>query len=170
MSSPRVAVRRLAVAVAFVSLLVVVPARADDGRETAEPSSPAAALSITEAALAQAVAASAPTQSKPRSSSSTTAAMLSLYAVTVALQMLDAHSTMSALGRGAREANPLMKDIAANKAAMFGVKAAVAGTTILAMHKVSKKNRVAAIITGIAINSAYAVVVAHNYRVGRGLK
>src|SRR5262245_44384605 len=53
-----------------------------------------------------------------------------LYASTIVLQALDAHSTMSAIRNGAHEANPLMQGVAKNDGAMLAVKAGVAAGTI----------------------------------------
>jgi hypothetical protein len=84
------------------------------------------------------------------------------------MQMLDVHSTLSAFRAGAVEANPLMEGVTRNRAAFFAVKAAVATSTVLAARQLSKRNKVAAIVTLVAINSAYAMVVNHNYQVARG--
>ena len=94
----------------------------------------------------------------------------SLLVSTVVLQALDVHSTYRALDRGAVEANPLMAGVTGNKAAFLATKAAVATATVLAARHMGKRNKVAAIATLIAINSAYAFVVDHNYRVARGLR
>jgi hypothetical protein len=91
--------------------------------------------------------------------------MTSLYASTAVMQALDVHSTMRALDRGAVEANPLMTGVTGNKAAFMALKAGVAVSTVVAASHMSKRNKVAAILTLVAINSAYAVVVHHNYRV-----
>jgi hypothetical protein len=129
-------------------------------------------LSITEAALAKVRTAAPTTPSRvtPNVETEGGASLLPLHAATVALQLLDAHSTMTAMKYGGVEANPLMKDVASNRTALFGVKAAVATTTILATHHVGKRNRLAAVLTGIAINAAYAAIVAHNYRIANQLK
>lgn len=94
----------------------------------------------------------------------------SLLVSTVVMQALDVHSTYSALGRGAVEANPVMAGLAGNKAAFVATKAALATATVLAARHVGKRNKVAAIATLVAINSAYAFVVDHNYRVARSLR
>jgi hypothetical protein len=94
----------------------------------------------------------------------------SLLVSTVVMQALDVHSTYSALGRGAVEANPVMAGLAGNKAAFVATKAALATATVLAARHVGKRNKVAAIATLVAINSAYAFVVDHNYRVARNLR
>jgi hypothetical protein len=96
--------------------------------------------------------------------------MTSLYASTVVMQALDVHSTMSAFGAGATEANPLMEGVTKNRAMFMAVKAGVAASTILAARQLSKRNKVAAVATLVAINSAYAMVVSHNYRVARSVK
>ena len=93
------------------------------------------------------------------------ATLKSLYASTAIMQGLDVHSTMAVLKHGGGEANPLMGGLVKNKAAFIGVKAAVAAGTILAARQIGKRNKVAAIVTLVAINSAYAFVVQHNYRV-----
>ncbi len=98
------------------------------------------------------------------------ALMMSLYASTAALQMLDVHSTLSAFDHGATEGNPLMAGVAQNKVAFVAMKAGVAAGTILATHNMAKRNKVAAIATLVAINSAYAFVVHHNYKVAHGAR
>jgi len=82
-----------------------------------------------------------------------------------ALQALDLHSTFRALGTGARESNPVLGGFANNKAAMIGVKAATTVGTVYLVRKFGVKNRVASTILMAAANSAYAIIVAHNYRV-----
>ncbi len=94
----------------------------------------------------------------------------SLLVSTVVMQALDVHSTYRALGQGAVEANPLMAGLAGNKAAFMATKTAVATATVLAARQMGKRNKVAAIATLVAINSAYAAVVDHNYRVARRLR
>ena len=94
----------------------------------------------------------------------------SLYASTAVMQALDVHSTLSALGNGGVEANPMMSGLTRNKAAFIAVKAAVATSTILATRQIAKRNKVAAVVTLVAINSVYAIVASHNYRVANSLK
>ena len=92
----------------------------------------------------------------------------SLYASTAVMQALDVHSTLRAFKAGAVEANPLMADIARNRGAFVAVKAAVATSTILAARQIAKRSKVAAVVTMVAVNSAYAMIVRHNYNVSRG--
>ena len=98
------------------------------------------------------------------------AVMGSLYASTAVMQALDIHSTLKGLDRGATEGNPLMAGLTSNKAAFIATKVGVAAGTILAARHVAKKNKVAATLTLIALNSAYAVVVSHNYRIAGNLR
>lgn len=93
------------------------------------------------------------------------AVMGSLYASTAVMQALDIHSTLKGLDRGATEGNPLMAGITSNKAAFIATKVGVAAGTILAARHVAKKNKVAAALTLVALNSAYAFVVSHNYKI-----
>jgi hypothetical protein len=106
----------------------------------------------------------------PAPGAESSAALKSLYASTIITQALDVHSTMAVVNRGGAEANPFMAGLVNNKAAFIGVKAAVAATTILAARKISKRSKTAAIVTLVAVNSAYALVISHNYRVARSLQ
>ncbi len=91
--------------------------------------------------------------------------MRSLYVTTAVMQALDVHSTLSALNNGAIEANPLMTQVSRNKAMFIALKAGVAVSTVMAARNMSKRNKFAAVATLVAINSAYAMVIRHNYKV-----
>ena len=93
-----------------------------------------------------------------------------LYAVTVLTQVLDAHSTMTALGRGGREMNPLMQGVASNRGALLAVKMGAAAGTVFVAEKLWRRNRVAAIALMVAVNAATAGIAAHNYSVASGLR
>jgi hypothetical protein len=80
------------------------------------------------------------------------------------LQVLDTHSTSRAIKSGAVEANPMMKGIAGNEAAMLAVKAAGTAGVIFASEKIWKRNKTAAVIFMIATNAGMAWVVQNNYR------
>jgi hypothetical protein len=95
------------------------------------------------------------------------AALMPLYGSLVALQGLDIHSTRSALGSGASEANPAMRPVVRNSAAFVAVKAGATAGVIWASEKLWKKNRKAAVIFASVVNVAMAAVVANNYRVSR---
>ena len=93
-----------------------------------------------------------------------------LYASSVALQALDAHSTLTALKHGAREANPMMQGVAGNPTALIAVKAGAAVGTIYFAEKLWRRNRVAAVALMTAVNGVSAIVVAHNYKVASRLR
>lgn len=106
------------------------------------------------------VALAGPTQQRPR-------ALVPLYFSFGILQVLDTHSTSRALGHGAVEANPLMKDVVGNTAAFVAVKAAGTAGLIHVSERIWRKNRTAAAILMLATNSAMVGVVQHNYRAAR---
>jgi len=91
-------------------------------------------------------------------------ALFPLYVSFGTLQILDTHSTSRAIDSGAVEANPMMKGLAGNEAAMLAVKAAGTAGVIFASEKIWKKNRAAALIFMIATNAGMAWVVQNNYR------
>ena len=95
---------------------------------------------------------------------------MALHVLTAGLRVADAHSTLSGLKTGAVEANPLMSPVAKNGPALVAMKAGVAAGVIYATERMSRGNRVAAVLTAIAINGTYAMVVAHNYRLARSLR
>ena len=93
--------------------------------------------------------------------------LMPLYVSFATLQALDVHSTTRALNAGAVEGNPVMRGVANQPGALIAVKAGGAASTIWLTNKLSKRNKTAAIVVMAAVNSAYAMVVAHNYRAGR---
>jgi len=93
-----------------------------------------------------------------------------LYATTAVTQALDAHSTMTALSRGAREANPVMQGVAGNGGALVAVKAGIAAGSIFVAEKMWRRNRAGAIATMVALNVVTAAVAAHNYRVASQMR
>jgi Domain of unknown function (DUF5658) len=95
--------------------------------------------------------------------------MMSLYASTALTQALDAHSTMRALDAGAVEVNPVMSYFSRHRPAFVGMKAGAAAGMVYVGHRLAKRSKTRAAITLIAINSAYAAIVAHNYRVANSL-
>jgi hypothetical protein len=68
------------------------------------------------------------------------------------------------LNAGAVEGNPLLRSVAHQPAALIAVKAGGAASTMWLSHKLAKRNKTGAFILMTAVNSAYAMVVAHNYR------
>ena len=92
----------------------------------------------------------------------------SLYASTIVLQGLDIHSTLSAINQGGVEANPMVSPMTSHPVAFVAMKSAVTATTLIAAHHIAGHNKMAAIAMLVGVNSAYAFVVAHNYRVASG--
>lgn len=158
--------RRLAVVLSFVitGLAGAAPVSAQERTpldlSTAMAAAPQAALAADQRV----------TFESPLRRSGPSPLMTSLYASTVVMQALDVHSTLLALDRGAVEANPLMSGATRNKAAFIAIKAGVAFSSVMAARNMSKRNKVAAVLTLVAINSAYAMIVNHNYRVARGMR
>ena len=91
----------------------------------------------------------------------------SMYVSFAALQIMDAVSTRKALNSGGTEANPAMAGLARNTAAFYAVKAGTAAATTYFAERLSKNHPRAATIMMAVLNTAYAAVVAHNYRVAR---
>jgi hypothetical protein len=91
----------------------------------------------------------------------------SMYVSFAALQIMDGISTRKALSGGATEANPMMSGIAKNSAALFAIKAGTAAATTFFAERIARKNPTAATIMMAVLNTAYVVIVAHNYRVAR---
>jgi hypothetical protein len=93
-----------------------------------------------------------------------------LHVSTVVLQALDVHSTLTALDAGAAEANPMMAGLVEHPVGYVALKAGLTAGVIYASHRLARRHPVRAFLITAAVNVAYAVVVAHNYRVLSGLK
>jgi hypothetical protein len=94
----------------------------------------------------------------------------SLYVSFATLQGLDAHSTILALSRGARESNVIVAPFADNRPALIALKAGTAAGVLYMTDRVARQNKLAGIVIMAAANSAYAMVVANNYRVASRLR
>ena len=90
-----------------------------------------------------------------------------MYVSFAALQVMDAMSTSKALSAGATEANPAMAGIAKNRTALFAVKAGTAVATTFLVERIAKNHPRRAMIVMAVLNTAYAGIVMHNYRVAR---
>ena len=113
---------------------------------------------------AQAAAADA-TPSQPRPP-----ALMPLYLSFAALQMFDVHSTVLAVNRGAHELNPLIRSIDADPVALTAFKLGTTAATIALSEKLWRShNRTAAVMSMIAVNTAYAFIVTNNYRTANRL-
>ena len=91
--------------------------------------------------------------------------LLPLYVSYGVLQALDVHSTTRALNRGGVESNPMMASVAGRPLAMSVLKAGGAAATIVLADRLRKRSRVGAVLLMAGVNSAYVMVVAHNYRI-----
>lgn len=161
--------RRLFSVVALAVALIPGAARVAHAQERASLDvSAAVSNAITPSVIA---ASDVPVQAfRPLGAPKRSSLMTALYASTFTMQALDVHSTLKAFGAGAVEANPLMTDVTKNKIAFVALKAGIATSTVLAAHNMARTNKIAAVMTLVAINSAYAMIVDHNYRVARNLR
>ena len=92
-----------------------------------------------------------------------------LQAGMVALQAMDIVSTRQALSRpGAYEANAAFGSANPSMGATIALKAGATASIILLTNRIAKTNRVAAIVTMVALNSAYATISAHNFAIAHG--
>ena len=96
-------------------------------------------------------------------------ALVPLYASFGALQGLDVHSTLRAIDRGGREANQFMAPMTERPAVFMAIKAGSTAGILYLTERVRRRSPTAAIVMMTAFNSAYAVVVANNYRIGNRL-
>jgi len=102
---------------------------------------------------------------QPAAAEKRPALLLPLYVSFGALQVLDAHSTLRATTHGAREANPMIGALLDKPNAFVAAKIGVAVSTVIVTERLWKQNRTAAVLTMIALNGAYAAIVAHNYAI-----
>ena len=93
--------------------------------------------------------------------------LVPLYLSYATLQVLDIHSTLGALDRGAVEANPVMKSFTSSPVGLVAVKAASTAGVLYTTERLWKKNPAAAVVFMVAANSAMAWVVNNNYRAAR---
>ena len=99
------------------------------------------------------------------------AALPVLYGVLAGLQAYDGWSTVSAVNRGAVEANPAMAGVATNPGAMWALKVGATSASIFAAETLWRRHRrVEAIATMVAVNGMMAVVATRNASVMQGLK
>jgi hypothetical protein len=159
--------RRIALAVLFSTVFAAQAARAHDAAipvektiaddAVTEPMAPATATDV--AAAPQTL-----TLIAPKSGSlSGHAALVSLHVGFAAFQAYDVYSTTTAIGRGAIEANPLMRNSVRSRAAFIGIKAATTAGSIFAAERLWRDHhRVGAIALMAVSNGMMAIVAAHN--------
>jgi hypothetical protein len=130
------------------------------------------ATALPSAAIAQSFAlihpspATAPASAAAPVPAKRPAALLPLYVSFTALQFADVYSTLSALDAGGREGNPVFAGLR-SPAGMLAVKAGLALGTTYAVERLRRRSPRTAVVLMIALNSAYAGIVAHNYAVAR---
>ena len=146
-------IRTIAAAVATLTFSAL-PASAADAADAASAAAPAIVVPArVERALAR------------------PAVLPALYVGYAALQAYDVYSTRQALGRGAREANPLMQGVVGNQGAFVALKAGVAAGTILAAERLWKHDKKAAAIgVMVASNVVATMVASRNARTLRQLR
>ena len=87
-----------------------------------------------------------------------------LYISFAALQALDVHATLRGFGEGGAEANPAMKPLMGQPAAFIAAKVAATAATLYISERLWRRHRVGAVVLMLAVNGAYGVIVASNYR------
>ncbi len=91
------------------------------------------------------------------------APLVPLYLSFAGLQSLDAITTLRALDDGHQERNPVVGWLAQHPGALVAAKAGVAAGTVFLSERLWKKNRTAAVVLMVALNGAYAAIVAKNH-------
>lgn len=74
---------------------------------------------------------------------------------------------MTAIDRGAREANPVVARLLNSPPALVAVKAGSTVAVVYATERLWKRHRVAAVLLMAGLNAGYAGVIARNYSVSR---
>jgi hypothetical protein len=162
--------RRLLIA-AILGVVVSTPTFAADANEVQPLARAVAPASIAAAATATAVSPDRDFVSRAPLEYGRPSTLPALYATSAALQGYDAYSTLRALKNGGREANPLMKGVVNNPAALVAMKAGVTTASIMAAERLWKgQHRVGAIGVMVASNLMMGIVAAHNSRVLSSLK
>ena len=151
---------RTCVALVFATLLVTVPVAAQTfsgGVSTA-----VAAVASADDPVTRRMRIRTPADARPL-------VLPPLYASLAALQGYDSYSTLRALNQGAVEANPMMRGVAGNSAAIFVAKSASTFASVYVSERLWRGHRRgAAIVLMVAANGIMAVVAAQNAAVLRG--
>lgn len=157
---------RPAVCAFLLLLMLAVPTVSANG--PAEPLSPGSELSSRGATpLVTAIERSR----TPGGAPARGALLPALYLGLSGLNAFDAYSTPEALSRGAFEANPAMRGIAANRPVMWAIKGGVTAASILVAERLWRDDRrPAAVALMVISNGLMAVVAAQNASVLRRLE
>ncbi len=92
---------------------------------------------------------------------------LPIHLFSIAVQGIDAHSTMRMLEHRGVEVSPLYRGMTGNKVTFLAVKAGVTAAVVYATGRLSKRHRAASVLTAAAINSVYLTMATNNYRSAR---
>jgi Domain of unknown function (DUF5658) len=107
----------------------------------------------------------APVAAQQPSAARRPSVLVPLYVSFATLQGLDVHSTLRAPEFGGREANPIVGGMLGSPAAFIAAKVGMSASIYFVSERLWKRNKTAAVLTMIALNSTYGAVVAHNYAV-----
>src|SRR3954470_20789014 len=107
----------------------------------------------------------APVFAQPPPAARRPSVLVPLYVSFAALQGLDVHSTLRAPEFGGREANPIVGGMLGSPAAFIAAKVGMTASIYFVSERLWKRNKTAAVLTMIALNSTYGALVAHNYAV-----
>lgn len=98
------------------------------------------------------------------------AALMVTYGTTFLAQMYDAHTTVKAIAAGARETNPLLAPFSSQPGVIVAVGLARATAVDLALRSIARRNKIAAVTVGAAVNYAYLIIASHNNRVASQMR
>jgi hypothetical protein len=142
-----------------IAMLMMAGSAAAAEVEPAPPESSVSGIASTALApLAAGIDWSLPVEKVERS---TRGALLpALYVSLASLNAFDAYSTAAALERGAVEANPMMRGVAGNPAALWAVKGGVTALSIYASERLWRDNRRVAAIAVMAVTNGLMTAVA----------
>src|SRR4051794_17904956 len=110
-------------------------------------------------------ATAAPIVVQPSAAAHRPPVLVPLYVSFATLQGLDIHSTLRAPEFGGREANPIVGGMLGSPAAFVAAKVGMTAGIYFVSERLWKRNKTAAVLTMIALNSTYGALVAHNYAV-----
>ena len=94
-----------------------------------------------------------------------------LYGSSAFLQGFDAYLTVSALKRGAKEVNPILRPVSDHPVALIAVKAGLTAASFVGAERLWKENhRASAVALMVVSNAMMVVVAAHNNAVLQRIK
>jgi hypothetical protein len=139
-----------------VCLLSSLPAFAADEQQTT------AQRGTVVAEAAQPVVLAAPLLPESRGRFDQRRVLTTLSVGLAGLEGYDAYSTLSVMGRGGVEANPLMRGLVSHPALFIGMKAGITGASIYAAERLWREHHRGAAIALIAVANGVMAAVAVN--------